>query len=107
MESTDLRKAGLKVTHPRMRILEILDTHDGKHMTAEDIYRRLLEHHDDIGLAGCLDCLLLQEILRRSPFERQPGACDAAGLYILNAEVVRACVGKRNREMLDGSVISA
>jgi len=51
MESTDLRKAGLKVTHPRMRILEILDTYDGKHMTAEDIYRRLLEHHDDIGLA--------------------------------------------------------
>jgi Fur family ferric uptake transcriptional regulator len=51
MESTDLRKAGLKVTHPRMRILEILDTHDGKHMTAEDIYRRLLDHQDDIGLA--------------------------------------------------------
>ena len=51
MESTDLRKAGLKVTHPRMRILEILDTYDGKHMTAEDIYRRLLDHHDDIGLA--------------------------------------------------------
>jgi Fur family ferric uptake transcriptional regulator len=37
MESTDLRKAGLKVTHPRMRILEILDTYDGRHMTAEDI----------------------------------------------------------------------
>jgi len=51
MESTELRKAGLKVTHPRMRILEILDTHDGKHFTAEDIYRQLLEHHDDIGLA--------------------------------------------------------
>ena len=51
MESTELRKAGLKVTHPRMRILEILDTHDGKHLTAEDIYRRLLDHHDDIGLA--------------------------------------------------------
>ena len=35
MESTDLRKAGLKVTHPRMRILEILESHDGKHLTAE------------------------------------------------------------------------
>jgi Fur family ferric uptake transcriptional regulator len=51
MESTELRKAGLKVTHPRMRILEILDRHDGKHLSAEDIYRQLLEHEDDIGLA--------------------------------------------------------
>lgn len=51
MESTDLRKAGLKVTHPRMRILEILEDLDGKHVTAEDIYRQLLEHQDDIGLA--------------------------------------------------------
>ncbi|WP_440221610.1 ferric iron uptake transcriptional regulator [Dokdonella sp. MW10] len=51
MESTDLRKVGLKVTHPRMRILEILESLDGKHLTAEDIYRQLLEHQDDIGLA--------------------------------------------------------
>ena len=51
MEGKDLRKAGLKVTHPRVRILEILEASDGKHMTAEDIYRDLLDHHDDIGLA--------------------------------------------------------
>ena len=51
METQDLRKAGLKVTHPRMRILEILEASDGKHMSAEDIYRLLLDHHDDIGLA--------------------------------------------------------
>ena len=51
METQDLRKAGLKVTHPRMRILEILEASGGKHMTAEDIYRDLLDHHDDIGLA--------------------------------------------------------
>ena len=51
MESTELRKAGLKVTHPRMRILEILDSHNGKHFTAEDIYRELLDKNDDIGLA--------------------------------------------------------
>lgn len=50
-ESTELRKAGLKVTHPRMRILEILDSNTRRHFTAEDIYRELLEHHDDIGLA--------------------------------------------------------
>ncbi|MEP6882787.1 MAG: ferric iron uptake transcriptional regulator [Dokdonella sp.] len=51
MESTELRRAGLKVTHPRMRILQILEGLDGKHVTAEDIYRQLLEHEDDIGLA--------------------------------------------------------
>jgi Fur family transcriptional regulator, ferric uptake regulator len=51
VESTELKKAGLKVTHPRMRILEILDRHDGRHVSAEDIYRELLEHEDDIGLA--------------------------------------------------------
>ena len=51
MESQELRKAGLKVTHPRMRILEILETAGTRHMTAEDIYKQLLGHEDDIGLA--------------------------------------------------------
>jgi Fur family transcriptional regulator, ferric uptake regulator len=51
MESQDLRNAGLKVTQPRMRILEILEQARPRHMTAEDIYRTLLDHGDDIGLA--------------------------------------------------------
>ena len=51
MESQDLRKVGLKVTHPRMRILEILETTGARHMTAEDIYRQLIGHEEDIGLA--------------------------------------------------------
>ncbi|MCB1553956.1 MAG: ferric iron uptake transcriptional regulator [Xanthomonadales bacterium] len=51
MESQDLRKAGLKVTHPRMRVLEILEHASPRHMTAEDIYRQLLEAQEDIGLA--------------------------------------------------------
>lgn len=51
VESQDLRKAGLKVTHPRMRILEILESASPRHMTAEDIYRLLLDQQDDIGLA--------------------------------------------------------
>ena len=53
MESHDLRKVGLKVTHPRMRILELLEqqSNSGHHMTAEDIYRQLLEQGDEIGLA--------------------------------------------------------
>lgn len=51
MESQDLRKVGLKVTHPRIRILDILESASPSHLTAEDIYRHLLEHGDDIGLA--------------------------------------------------------
>ena len=51
MESQDLRNAGLKVTHPRMRILALLEEAKARHMTAEDIYRQLLDQGEDIGLA--------------------------------------------------------
>lgn len=51
MESKDLRKLGLKVTHPRMRVLELLEMARPRHMTAEDIYRKLVEDGDEIGLA--------------------------------------------------------
>ncbi len=51
MEGKDLRKAGLKVTLPRMKILEILEDSTTRHMSAEDIYKRLLDSREDIGLA--------------------------------------------------------
>ena len=51
MESQDLRKVGLKVTHPRIRILELLESTGVRHLTAEDIYRQLLTGGEDIGLA--------------------------------------------------------
>jgi len=51
VETGNLRKAGLKVTQPRMRILELLERRRYKHMTADDIYRALLESGEDIGLA--------------------------------------------------------
>ena len=51
MERKNLRKVGLRVTQPRMRILELLEDHRSKHMTADDIYRALVEADDDIGLA--------------------------------------------------------
>lgn len=51
MESNDLRKLGLKVTHPRMRVLELLELARPRHMTAEDIYRKLVDDGDEIGLA--------------------------------------------------------
>ena len=51
MEGKDLRKAGLKVTLPRLKILEILEGSTTRHLSAEDIYRTLLESNEDIGLA--------------------------------------------------------
>lgn len=50
-QSTDLKKLGLKVTHPRIRILEILGSEGVRHLSAEDLYRRLLADGEDIGLA--------------------------------------------------------
>ncbi|MBW3567987.1 MAG: ferric iron uptake transcriptional regulator [Proteobacteria bacterium] len=51
MESQDLRKAGLKVTLPRMKILEILEKNEQRHMSAEDMYKALLDSGEEIGLA--------------------------------------------------------
>jgi Fur family ferric uptake transcriptional regulator len=51
VESQDIKKAGLKVTLPRMKILEILEHTDPRHMTAEDIYKVMLESGEEIGLA--------------------------------------------------------
>ncbi|NIR29313.1 MAG: ferric iron uptake transcriptional regulator [Gammaproteobacteria bacterium] len=51
METQNLKKAGLKVTLPRMRILEILEHAEPRHMSAEDVYKTLLESGEEIGLA--------------------------------------------------------
>src|ERR1700753_1668215 len=50
-DSNDLRSAGLKVTLPRLKILDILADGSARHMSAEDIYKKLLESNEDIGLA--------------------------------------------------------
>lgn len=72
MESSDLRKAGLKVTLPRVKILEILAGSHGRHLSAEDIYRALLEHSEDIGLATVYRVLTQFEaaaLVKRHHFE--------------------------------------
>ncbi len=51
MESQDLRNVGLKVTLPRMKILELLESSPQRHMSAEDLYKALLDSGEDIGLA--------------------------------------------------------
>jgi len=51
LESQDLKNAGLKVTLPRMKILEILEQKRKEHLSAEDIYRILMGDNNEVGLA--------------------------------------------------------
>lgn len=51
MDNSNLKKAGLKVTLPRIKILQILENAPQHHLSAEDVYRVLLESGEDIGLA--------------------------------------------------------
>lgn len=51
MDNSDLKKAGLKITLPRIKILQILENSKDHHLSAEDVYKILLESGDDIGLA--------------------------------------------------------
>ncbi|MEM7026965.1 MAG: ferric iron uptake transcriptional regulator [Pseudomonadota bacterium] len=51
MEALDLKKAGLKATLPRLRILEILEKAAESHLSAEDVYKILLEAGEEVGLA--------------------------------------------------------
>jgi Fur family ferric uptake transcriptional regulator len=51
LQRQELKKAGLKVTLPRLKILEILESDKQRHLSAEDIYKELLQTGEDIGLA--------------------------------------------------------
>ncbi|EGN75069.1 Fe2+/Zn2+ uptake regulation protein [Idiomarina sp. A28L] len=46
-----LKKAGLKVTSPRIKILDVMKNPDHQHISAEDVYKILLEQGDEVGLA--------------------------------------------------------
>lgn len=50
-DDAELKKAGLKVTLPRLRILELLEDGDKAHLSAEEIYRRLIDAGEEVGLA--------------------------------------------------------
>ncbi|RDL42746.1 ferric iron uptake transcriptional regulator [Marinomonas piezotolerans] len=50
-ENQELKKAGLKVTLPRVKILQILENAGDHHMSADDVYRTLLDQGEDVGLA--------------------------------------------------------
>lgn len=51
IQNQELKKAGLKVTLPRVKILQMFESQDNGHLSAEDIYRALQESGEDVGLA--------------------------------------------------------
>jgi len=51
METSEIKKAGLKITHPRMKILEFLENSETRHHSAENVYRSLMNEGEVIGLA--------------------------------------------------------
>lgn len=68
----ELKSTGLKATMPRLKILEIFQKSEQRHLSAEDVYRVLLAEHSDIGLATVYRVLMQFEqagILSRNHFE--------------------------------------
>lgn len=81
-ETRELRRAGLKVTLPRLRILQLLDAATQKHVTADDVHRLLIDQGEDIGLATVYRVLNQFEtagLVRKHMFDdgsgRAPQAC--------------------------------
>jgi Fur family ferric uptake transcriptional regulator len=71
-QSSELKRLGLKATFPRIKILEVFDKAEGKHLTADDVYRLLLADSMDIGLATVYRALTQFEqagLLERHHFE--------------------------------------
>ncbi len=97
-EDQELKKAGLKVTLPRVKILQILENCADRHMTAEDIYQSLRDADEDVGIATVYRVL--------TQFE-------AAGLILISALVTFfSVIGdlvesmlKRNRKIKDSCTI--
>lgn len=71
-ENQELRNAGLKVTVPRIKILQLLEESEVHHLAAEDVYKMLLEAGDDVGLATVYRVLTQFEaagLVKRHHFE--------------------------------------
>lgn len=72
MDDLEIRKTGLKVTAPRIKILDLLRQHADRHLTAEDVYKLLIDEASDIGLATVYRVLTQFEgagLVKRHHFE--------------------------------------
>ena len=78
-ESKQLKDAGLKITLPRIKVLQILESSSAHHLSAEDVYKALLEMGDDVGLATVYRVLTQFEaagLIHRHNFEGGHSVCE-------------------------------
>ena len=82
MPGSDLKRAGLKVTLPRLKVLEVLEGSEPHHMSAEDVYKSLMESDDSVGLATVYRVLTQFEsagIVERHNFDDGHSVYELAG----------------------------
>ena len=82
MDAEDLKSAGLKVTLPRLKILEVLESSPSHHRSAEDIYRVLIEQHEEVGVATIYRVLSQFEesgIVHKLNFENNQAVYELCG----------------------------
>jgi Fur family ferric uptake transcriptional regulator len=83
MDAEDLKSAGLKVTLPRLKILEVLEKSPNHHLSAEDIYRILIEQNEEVGVATIYRVLSQFEesgIVQKLNFENNQAVYELCGL---------------------------
>ena len=82
MPGSDLKRAGLKITLPRLKVLEVLEKAEPHHLSAEDVYKRLIEHDESVGLATVYRVLTQFEtagIVERHNFDDGHSVYELAG----------------------------
>ena len=82
MDAEDLKSAGLKVTLPRLKILEVLESSQSHHLSAEDIYRVLIEQNEEVGVATIYRVLSQFEesgIVQKLNFENNQAVYELCG----------------------------
>ena len=82
MRGADLKKAGLKVTLPRLKVLEVLESAEPRHMSAEDVYKHLIKQDESVGLATVYRVLTQFEdagIVERHNFDDGASVYELAG----------------------------
>lgn len=78
-EDQELKKVGLKVTLPRVKILQMLENSPDRHMTAEDIYQLLRDAGEDVGIATVYRVLTQFEVaglIERHNFDNGPAVYE-------------------------------
>lgn len=83
-ETQELKDAGLKITAPRVKILQILESSAIRHLSAEDVYRKLLTNNEEIGLATVYRVLTQFEaagLVIRHHFEEGHSVFELAGAF--------------------------